>query len=128
MEPPPSIITMASTMLIMWALATLAVPLVVFTMHTLSYKSGIVLAALVTVINVICISKMTWAVTVRLGLWSAATRALRKHGLGKLIKNGGRVYSSREIYPMVSTMHSGYRLMRYEGNMGEEINAKVRGD
>jgi len=29
---------------------------------------------------------------------------------------------------MVSMMHNGYRLMLYEGDMGEEINAKVRGD
>jgi len=63
-----------------------------------------------------------------LGLWSAATKALRKHGLGKLIKNGGRVYSSREIFPMVNTMLSGYRWRHLEGSMDEETESLLRGD
>jgi hypothetical protein len=127
-EPPRSIITMVSTMLTLWALAIMAVPLVVFTMLMGLYKSAIVLAVLVTAINVICILKTMSALTVLLGQSSVVTRALRKVGLVKQTKSGGKVFSSSEIYPMVPMSHTGSQLKRYEGNMGEDINASLRGD
>jgi hypothetical protein len=115
-------------MLTLWALAIMAVPLVVFIMLLGLYKSGIVLAVLVTAINVICILKTMSALTVLLGQSSVVTRALRKVGLVKQTKSGGKVFSSSEIYPMVPMSRTGSQLKRYEGNMGEDINASLRGD
>jgi hypothetical protein len=128
MVPPPFIITMALTTLITWALVTLAVPLVVYITLTLSSKSGIALAALVTAISAICILRTTLVLMVQLGRWSAVIRVLRRLGLGKLIRSGGKEFSSKEIYPMVVMSLNGYHLIHLDGSMDEDIHDRIRGD
>jgi hypothetical protein len=90
MEPPRSITTTVWTTLISWVLVTLAVPLVAYIMHLGYSRSGIALAALVTVINVICILKTTLAVKALLGRLLGVTKVLQRVGLGRLTKSGGR--------------------------------------
>jgi len=65
---------------------------------------------------------------VQLGRWSAVTKALQKLGLGKLIRNGGKEFSSKEIYPVVVMSLNGYRLIHLDGNMDEDIHDRIRGD
>jgi hypothetical protein len=65
---------------------------------------------------------------VQLGRWSAVIRALRRLGLGKLIRSGGKEFSSKEIYPMVVMSLNGYHLIHLDGSMDEDIHDRIRGD
>tara|TARA_B110000093_G_C12666907_1_gene284554 strand:- start:168 stop:503 length:336 start_codon:yes stop_codon:yes gene_type:complete len=109
-------------------LVTLAVPLVAFIMHLGYYRSGIALAALVTVTNVICILKTTLTARALLGRLLGVTKVLRKVGLGRLTKNGGRESSSNVIYKMVYMNLNGYQSIHLEGSMDEDTEARLRGD
>tara|TARA_R110000744_G_C18941419_1_gene514421 strand:- start:26 stop:415 length:390 start_codon:yes stop_codon:yes gene_type:complete len=128
MEPPRSITTTVWITLISWVLVTLAVPLVAYIMHLGYSRSGIALAALVTVINVICILKTTLAVRALLGRLLGVTKVLQRVGLGKLTKSGGKASSLSVIYRMVYMNLNGYQSIHFEGSMDEETEARLRGD
>jgi len=100
----------------------------VFIMLMGYYKSAIALALLVTVINVTFILRTMLAATVLLGPSSVVTRVLKKVGLVNRTRSGSKVFSSNEIFVMDSTSLSLLALRHYDGHMGNEVEAALRGE
>jgi hypothetical protein len=92
------------------------------------YKSGIALALLVTVTNVIFILRTMLAATVLLGQSSVVTRVLKRVGLVNRTRSGSKVFSSNEIFVMDSTSLSLLALRHYDGHMGNEVEDALRGE